>query len=90
MLELNTGESAIAHRKLLDPMKHEAQHSEIGKPYYVAHSSINTLAITEPPPNNKNLDNGSNSFQWWARKECIRTLGILKIHCEFQRCVVTK
>ena len=59
LLELNTGESVIALRKLLGPMKLEVQHPEIGKPYYGAHSSINVLAITEPLPNSKILDNGS-------------------------------
>ena len=66
LLELSTGESALALRKLLGPMKLEAQYPDIGKPYYVAHSSINALAITEPLPNENILDNGSNSFQWWA------------------------
>ena len=32
----------------------------------------------------------SATTEWWARKESIRTLGILNIHCEFQRCVATK
>ena len=74
LLEINTGESAIALRKLLGPMILEAQYPDVGKPYYVAHSSINALAIAEPLPSTKNLDNCSISFQWWARSQRIRTL----------------
>ena len=33
LLELNIGESAIVLRKLLGPMKLEAQHPDLGKPY---------------------------------------------------------
>ena len=69
LLELNTGESALALRKLLGPMKLEAQYPDQGKPYYVAHSSVNALALTEPLSGEKFLDNGSNSFRWWARKD---------------------
>ena len=80
LLQLNTSESAIALRKLLGPMKLEAQYPDVGKPYYVAHSSINALAITEPLSNSENLDNGSNSFQWWARSQRVRTFSQLQFH----------
>ena len=69
LLERNTGESAIALRKLLGPMTLEAQYPESGKPYYVAHSSINALAIAEPLPGKIFSDNGSGTFHWWARKD---------------------
>ena len=89
-LEVNTNDSALILRNLLGPVNLEAKFPDFGKPYYLAYTSINALVIDEPSPNCKSTDNGSTSFQWWARKECIRTLGILKIHCEFQRCVATK
>ena len=69
VLEMNTGESAMALRKLLGPMKLKPQYPRCGKPYYIAHSSINALAITEPLPGSNVTDNGSGSFQWWARKD---------------------
>ncbi len=59
LLERNTGESAIALRKLLGPITLKAKYPDSGKPYYVAHSSINALAITEPLPGKKFSDNGS-------------------------------
>ena len=69
LLERNTCESAIALRNILGPMKLEAQYPDEGKPYYVAHSSINALALTDPLPGEKNFEKGSNTFQWWARKD---------------------
>ena len=69
LLELNTSDSALALRELLGPIKLEAQHPDEGRPYYVAHSSINALTLTEPLPGEKFLDNGSNSFHWWARQD---------------------
>ena len=86
----NKAMTALALRDVLGPIKFEAAYPDIGKPYYIVRSSINTLAIIDPPSKPKCLDNGSPVLRWWARKECIRTLGILKIHCEFQRCVATK
>ena len=53
LLERNTSESAIALRKLLGPMTLKAQYPESGKPYYVAHTSINALAIAELWSNSK-------------------------------------
>ncbi len=69
LLQHNTGEPALVLRTLLGPMALEPQLPESGKPYYVAHSSINALAIAEPLPGRKDLDNGATTFQWWARKD---------------------
>ena len=57
----------------------EAQYAKTGKPkpYYLAHTSINVLAITEPLPGYKSMNNGSSELRWWARKERIRTLADL-------------
>jgi len=69
LLERITGESAIALRKLLGSITLKAKYPDSGKPYYVAHSSINALAITEPLPGKNFSDNGSGTFHWWARKD---------------------
>ena len=82
---LHTYESALALHKLLSPIKLEAQYPKIGKPYHLAHSSINALAITEPLSNTKSTDNGSISFQWWARQERIRTLAELPLKVNFRQ-----
>ena len=49
-------------------------------PYYLADTSINVLAITEPSPNCNSSDNGLASFQWWARSKRIRTFSQLEFH----------
>ena len=74
LLETNTNDSALVLHNLLGPVKLEAKYPYIGKPYYLACTLKNALAITEPSPNCKSTDNGSTSFQWWARKDCSRTL----------------
>ena len=69
LLETNTNDSALVLRNLLGPVKLDTKYPEIGKPYYLAYTSINALAITEPSPNCKCTDNGWTSFQWWAPLE---------------------
>ena len=46
----------------------EAQYAKSGKPkpYYLAHTSINVLTITEPLPGYKSMNNGSSELRWWA------------------------
>ena len=84
LLELNTGESAIVLRKLLGPMNLEAQYPDLGKPYYIAHSLINVLAITEPLSDSKNLDNSPNSFQWWPGRNVFEPWEFLKFIVNFK------
>ena len=84
-LEVNTNDSALVLHNLLGPVKLEAKYPDIGKPYYLTYTSINALAITEPPPNYKSTDNGSTSFQWWARKERIRTFAEISFQIEFHQ-----
>ena len=69
LLERSAGESAIALRKLLGPMTLKAQHAESGKPYYIAHTSINALVIGEPSSDKNFSGDGSGTFHWWARKD---------------------
>ena len=90
LLEQNMSQSALVLRKVLGPIELEAIYPEIGKSYSITRSSLNALAVIESPSKPESLDNGSSVWRWWAWKECIRTLGVLKIHCEFQRCVATK
>jgi len=50
---------------------------EIGRPYYVARTSLDTLALLAPPPCQDGPDGGSNSLRWWTRTQSIRTAGAL-------------
>jgi len=48
----------------------ESTQGDIGRPYYLARTTINTLAIMEPPPGEGGgSDDGSNSLRWWRRRE---------------------
>ena len=53
ILERNTAQSAQTLRQVLGPIDMETTYPEIGKPYYIAHSSINTLAIIDKPANSE-------------------------------------
>ena len=68
-----------------DEVRLKVKYPDIGKPYYLTYTSINAPAITEPLPNRKITDNGSSSFQWWARKERIRTSNEFPIQIDFHQ-----
>ena len=53
LLEVNSNDSALVLHNKLGPVKLEAKYPDIGKPYYLAYTSINALAITEPSPTAK-------------------------------------
>ncbi len=69
LLEQNTTQSALALREVLGPITLEAKYPDIGKPYYVAHSSLNALAITNSQSKQEEWDKGSSVLRWWARKD---------------------
>ena len=45
LLEQNTAQSALVLREVLGHITLEAKYRDIGKPYYIAHSSLDALAI---------------------------------------------
>ena len=54
----------------LGPIRLEPTKGDIGRPYYLARTTINALAILEPPPSKGGGPNdGSNSLRWWRRRE---------------------
>ena len=69
LLESKTERSALILRRLLGRIRLEPTKPDIGKPYYLAHTSINALVLTEPPPEPGSSEGGSNSLQWWRRRE---------------------
>ena len=46
---------------------------ELGKPYYIAHSSLDSLAIMNTPAKQEEWDEGSSVLRWWAWSRRIRT-----------------
>ena len=69
VLERRTERSAHLLRSLLGRIELAPTRGEIGRPYYLARTSINALALLEPPPGEDDPDGGSNSLRWWRRRE---------------------
>jgi hypothetical protein len=70
VLERRTEQSALLLRGLLGPIKLEPIAGDIGRPYYMARTSLDCLALLiEPPPGAEAPDGGSNSLRQWRRRE---------------------
>jgi hypothetical protein len=69
VLERRTQRSALLLRKLLGTIRMEPVTPEIGRPYYRALSDLDALAIVEIDPDSPDSESGSNSLQWWRRRE---------------------
>ena len=89
LLEQNTGQSDLALQKLLGPITFEPTYPDIGKPYYVAQTSLNALAIVVPLTEFGNTNNGANSYLWWTWSQRIRTLSALPFEVEIFSCIKT-
>jgi len=66
VLERRTERSALLLRKLLGSVSLAPTRGDIGKPYYRARSTLQALALLEPPPGDPVADGGSNSLRWWS------------------------
>ena len=69
VLERRTDRSALLLRSLLGQICLEPTRGHIGRPYYVARTSLDTLALLAPPPDQHGPEGGSNSLRWWRRRE---------------------
>jgi hypothetical protein len=68
VLERRTEVSALLLRRLLGEIRLEPKEgAPAGKPYYLARTTLDTLALLEPPPGDP--EGGSNSLRWWRRGE---------------------
>jgi hypothetical protein len=67
VLEQRTARSAQGLRDLLGPIRMELVTPDIGRPFYRAVTTLDVLALTEPPP--ASAEGGSNSLQRWRRRE---------------------
>lgn len=64
-----TDRSAILLPSLLGQIRLEPNRGQIGRPYYVARTSLDTLALLAPLPGQNDPEGGSNSLRWWRRRE---------------------
>ncbi len=76
VLERRTEKSALLLRKLLGKVKLEPVTPEVGRPYLLARSKLQTLTLLEMDPTEKEgkrgapaPDEGSNALRWWRRGE---------------------
>ena len=73
LLEKNLAQSSVALRELLGPVTLQAVYPDLGKPYYIAHSSIDTMALIEMPSSKDGTEDGSTTLRWWTWTVRIRT-----------------
>ena len=69
VLERNPDRSGLILRTFLGPLRLDPTRGDIGRPYYTARASLNTLALLDPLTEDEVRETGSNSFQWWRRRE---------------------
>jgi len=69
VLEARTQRSELALRKLLGPISLEPVRPGLGRPYYRARTSLQTLVLLEEPTGSEPSDPGSTSVRWWRRRE---------------------
>ncbi len=67
VLTRRTGQSATVLRELLGEIRLEPTQGDIGAPYYLARTSLDTLAILDAPDAKNRRDGGSSSLRWWSR-----------------------
>ncbi len=66
LLEQATERSAQLLRQILGTIRLEPTRGDIGRPYYLARTSIDTLALLDPMPGSGSSESGSNSLRWWG------------------------
>ena len=69
ILQQNTSQSAQTLRQVLGTINMKATYPESGRPYYVAHSSINAFDVLAVSNKAKDPKKGSDTLRWWARKD---------------------
>jgi len=74
VLERRTEQSALLLRNLLGHIRLQPTHGDIGRPYYIAQTSLDALALLEPLPGEEGPEAGSNSLRKWTRTQRIRTV----------------
>jgi site-specific DNA recombinase len=69
VLERRTEQSALLLRDVLGTIRLEPRRGDVGRPYYLAETSIDCIALIETPPGAEAPDGGSNSLRQWRRRE---------------------
>lgn len=69
VLRKRTGRSALVLRKFLGPITLEPTPADIGRPFYRATTSIDTIALIDAPVEPERATSGSNSLRSWRWRD---------------------
>jgi len=69
VLERRTEQSALFLRDVLGTIRLVPRRGDVGRPDYLARTSIDCIALIETPPGAEAPDGGSNSLRQWRRRE---------------------
>jgi len=69
VLERRTERSALLLRDVLGTIRLVPEKGDVGRPFYLAQTSIDCIALLETPPGDEAPDGGSNSLRQWRRRE---------------------
>ena len=69
LLEQATERSAQLLCQILGALRLEPAKGDVRRPYYLARTSIDALALPDPTPGAEGSVPGSNSLRWWSRRE---------------------
>ena len=84
ILEAKPAKSAGLLRRLLGPIRLDPVAPETGRPYYVAHTAVDSLALLADPESDDESDSGAKSLRWWTRQQRLRTLAALPVQVELR------
>ncbi|MBI4168655.1 MAG: recombinase family protein [Acidobacteria bacterium] len=74
LLERRTEQSALILRRFLGQIRLEPTRGDIGRPYYLARTTLDSLVLMEPFTEPYSSEGGSNSLRWRTRTQRIRTV----------------
>ena len=69
VLELRTSKFADLMRRLLCPIRLVPVVPATGRPYFQAHTALDTLELLAESESGEDSDPGANSLRWWRRRE---------------------
>lgn len=75
VLQRRTEQSALLLRKVLGKVQLDPKRAGEGKPYYLARTELNALALLDPPPEAEPREAGSN-LRWWRKRYWDRKLSV--------------
>ena len=69
VLKLRTEQSALLRRDVLGTIRLKPRKGDVGRPYYLAQTTIDCIALIETPPGAEAPGGSSNSLRQWRRRE---------------------